>query len=127
MVDGEIISADSVQIYQGLDIGSAKPTAEEQAAVRHHLVDDLPFTAQYNAVEFAMAARAAIEDVVSRGKVPLVVGGNSFLPEIVGRRDPNARSRERGPGNGSQSGRDGVAFRVGGCISSPCEPRPGLR
>eukprot|EP00729_Bicosta_minor_P020268 gene20268-32220_t len=78
MVDGEIISADSVQIYQGLDIGSAKPTAEEQAAVRHHLVDDLPFTAQYNAVEFAMAARAAIEDVVSRGKVPLVVGGTAF-------------------------------------------------
>jgi tRNA dimethylallyltransferase len=78
ILNGEIISADSVQIYQGLNIGSAKPTEAEQAAVPHHLIDARPIAAQYTAGDFAKEAHHAIQDVVGRGKVPIVVGGTAF-------------------------------------------------
>ncbi len=72
---GEIISADARQIYRLMNIGTAKPTAEERAAARHHLIDFAYPDADYSAGQFAEDASAAMRDILRRGKVPLVVGG----------------------------------------------------
>ncbi len=77
-VGGEIVSADSVQIYRGFDIGSGKPTAEERARAPHHGIDVADPRDKVDAARFAEIARAAIEDVRARGKVPIVCGG-TFL------------------------------------------------
>jgi len=74
----ELISADSVQVYTGLDIGSAKPSLAEQAAVKYHLLDIVAPTEEYSAADFARAAHAAITDIDARGKLPVVVGGTGF-------------------------------------------------
>lgn len=71
----EIVSVDSAQVYVGLDIGSAKPTAAERASVPHHLVDIRDPLQRYSAGDFARDARAAIDDIHRRGRIPLLVGG----------------------------------------------------
>jgi tRNA dimethylallyltransferase len=71
----EIISVDSGQVYRGMDIGTAKPTAEERAAVPHHLVDLVDPTESYSAGRFRTDAIAAVIAVLARGRVPLLVGG----------------------------------------------------
>ena len=76
--DGEIVSADSVQIVRRFDIGSGKPSADERARVAHHLVDACDPMDPMNAARFAAAADLAIENVRARGKVPIVCGG-TFL------------------------------------------------
>ena len=75
---GEIISCDSMQIYRGMDIGTAKPTAEELAAVPHHLIDILPADAPYSCSDYVKDAEAAVEDIVSRGKLPIFCGGTGL-------------------------------------------------
>jgi tRNA dimethylallyltransferase len=77
-LDGEIISADSVQIYRGFDIGSAKPSAAEQAAVAHHLINIRDAAEVYSAADFMRDAGAAIADIVARGKMPIVCGGTGL-------------------------------------------------
>ena len=74
-VGGEIVSVDSAQVFIGLDIGTAKPTAEEQARARHHLIDVIGPEVQWTAPAFATAADRAIEDIRARGRVPILVGG----------------------------------------------------
>ena len=74
-IDGEIISADARQIYRFMDIGTAKPTAEERVAARHHLIDFVNPDEDYSAGQFAEDASVVIGDILSRGKVPIVVGG----------------------------------------------------
>jgi tRNA dimethylallyltransferase len=74
----EIISADSRQVYRGLDIGTAKPTPEEQAAAPHHGLDLLDPRERYSAGRFARDARAWILGIASRGRLPVVVGGTGF-------------------------------------------------
>ena len=74
-LNGEIISADARQIYRFMDIGTAKPTAEERSAARHHLIDFINPDKDYSAGQFAEDASVVIEDILSRGKVPIVVGG----------------------------------------------------
>lgn len=74
----EIVNADSRQIYRGMDIGTAKPTASERARVRHHLIDILDPNQAINAAEFARLAREAIGDLVARSIRPLVVGGSGL-------------------------------------------------
>lgn len=81
--NGEIISADSMQIYQQLDIGTAKVSAAEQALVPHHLVDVVPMTANYSVADFVQAADLAIADIVARGKLPIVVGGTGFYVKAL--------------------------------------------
>ena len=71
----EIISVDSAQVYRGLDIGTAKPTAEERAAVPHHLIDIREPEQIYSAGEFRDDCRAAVRDITARGRVPVLVGG----------------------------------------------------
>jgi tRNA dimethylallyltransferase len=71
----EIISVDSALVYKGMDIGTAKPSQEELAAVPHHLIDIRDPLKAYSAAEFAYDAMACVNDIASRGKVPLLVGG----------------------------------------------------
>jgi len=88
---GEIISADSVQVYRSLDIGSAKPTAAEQSAIPHHLIDIAdPQGSGYTAGQFCRDAAAAIEDVWGRGKVPVVVGGTMMYHQWLVHGQPDA-------------------------------------
>jgi tRNA dimethylallyltransferase len=71
----EIISVDSAVVYRGMDIGTAKPTAAERAAVPHHLIDILDPSEAYSAAHFAADARRLIKEIAARGRVPLLVGG----------------------------------------------------
>jgi tRNA dimethylallyltransferase len=77
-IGGEIVSADSVQIYRGFDIGSGKATAEERARARHHLIDTHDPHEGVDAAAWAELAERAIQDVRARGKVPVVCGGTFF-------------------------------------------------
>lgn len=76
--NGEIISGDSQQVYRQLDIGTAKATAVEQAAAVHHLIDIREVTESYSAYDFVQDAQKAISDIVSRGKLPIIVGGTGL-------------------------------------------------
>lgn len=77
-MDGEIISADSMQIYRGMDIGTAKPTMEERLLIPHHLIDIREITESFNVVDFYYEARQTVQKVLERGNVPIVVGGSGF-------------------------------------------------
>ena len=76
--DGEIVSCDSMQIYRHLDIGTAKPTAEERHAVPHWLIDFLEPDQTYSVYDYVTAANEAIRDIRSRGKTPIVCGGTGM-------------------------------------------------
>jgi tRNA dimethylallyltransferase len=81
----EIVSVDSAQVYRGLDIGSAKPDAATRAAVPHHLIDLVGPDASYSAGQFVRDAARAIDEIESRGKVPLLVGGTMlYLRALIG-------------------------------------------
>ena len=87
-LDGELISLDSMQIYRGLDIGTAKPTKAEQAEVRHHMIDICEPTENFSAAEFAERAHKVIADVQSRGKRAVLCGGTGlYLDTVLGRLD----------------------------------------
>jgi tRNA dimethylallyltransferase len=75
---GEIVNADSLQAYRGLDIGTAKPSREDRARVPHHLIDILDPHERYSAGEFARRAREAIAEIQARGRVAIVVGGSGL-------------------------------------------------
>jgi len=75
---GELLSCDSMQIYRGLDVGTAKPTADERARVPHHLLDLVDPDAQLSAARWAELADAVLADVRARGRVPIVVGGTGL-------------------------------------------------
>ena len=75
---GEIVNADSMQVYRHMDIGTAKPTAAEQARVRHHLIDVADPDESFDAARFARLGRAAIDDIAARGRVPIVAGGTGL-------------------------------------------------
>lgn len=79
----EIISADSMQVYRGMDIGTAKPTAAEQAAVRHHLIDVVDPHEDYTVSRFAEDVEAVVVDIVGRGGVPVLVGGTGLYVRAV--------------------------------------------
>jgi tRNA dimethylallyltransferase len=81
--DGELICADSWTVYKGFDIGTAKPSAAEQAEVRHHLLDVAEPKQGFNAVEFQQLARMAIADIQGRGKVPIMAGGTGLYIDSV--------------------------------------------
>lgn len=74
----EIICMDSMQIYRGMDIGTAKPTAEEQSLIPHHMVDVVDPRDSFSVAQYQTMAEAAAEDILSRGKQPLFVGGTGF-------------------------------------------------
>ena len=76
--DGEIVSCDSVAVYQGLEIGSAKPTAEQRNQIPHHLLDVVTPDAFYTAGDYSRAARSAIAAIAAGGKLPIVTGGTGL-------------------------------------------------
>ena len=97
---GEIVSCDSMQIYRGMDIGTAKPTAEERTRVPHHLIDIAEPEREYSVMDWVSAANETVEDILSRGKLPILCGGtglylDAFLrggePETPGA-DPAVRA-----------------------------------
>lgn len=77
-LDGEVISADSMQIYQGLQVSTAKPTAEEMQGVPHHLMDFLPPDTPFSVADYCELAKNCIADVQSRGKLPILCGGTGL-------------------------------------------------
>jgi tRNA dimethylallyltransferase len=79
----EVVSADAMLVYRGMDIGTAKPTPQERARVPHHLVDLVDPTEEFSVARFQPLARAAIADVLGRGRVPLVVGGSGLYFHAV--------------------------------------------
>lgn len=77
-LNSEIISGDSIQVYQGLDIGSAKVTEDEMQGIPHHLIDILPITARYSVYDFQQQGRAIMEKLYSEKKIPIIVGGTGL-------------------------------------------------
>jgi tRNA dimethylallyltransferase len=75
---GEIISADSMQVYRGMDIGTAKVSQEDQAKIPHHLIDIRHMSESFNVVDFYYEAKQTIESIVARDRVPILVGGSGF-------------------------------------------------
>ena len=82
-LDAEVVSADAMLVYRGMDIGTAKPTPEERARVPHHLVDLVDPGEEFSVARFQPLARAAIADVLGRGRVPLLVGGSGLYFHAV--------------------------------------------
>lgn len=82
-IGGEIISADSMQVYRHMDIGSAKIMAEEMVGVPHHLIDVLEPTEAFNVVTFQKLAKEAMEGIYGRGRIPILVGGTGFYIQAV--------------------------------------------
>ncbi|MCI8464598.1 MAG: tRNA (adenosine(37)-N6)-dimethylallyltransferase MiaA [Lachnospiraceae bacterium] len=80
---GEIISADSMQIYKGMDIGSAKVTKEEMAGVPHHLIDVLDPRESFHVVRFQEMAEAAMSEIYGRGRLPILTGGTGFYIQAL--------------------------------------------
>ena len=76
--DGEVVSADSMQIYRGMDIGTAKPTAEEMDGIPHHMIDVADPGEDDSAARYVEEASACVDDILGRGKVPILVGGTGL-------------------------------------------------
>lgn len=77
-IGGEIISVDSMQVYRGLDIGTAKPSAQDRARVPHHLIDVADIIASFDAAQFVRLANAAVADIQSRNRLPIFCGGTGL-------------------------------------------------
>ena len=83
-INGEIISADSMQIYKYMDIGTAKPSIEEQNGIKHYLLDFVSPDERYSVAEFKKDAENAIEEILRKGKVPIVIGGTGlYIDSLV--------------------------------------------
>jgi tRNA dimethylallyltransferase len=82
-LSGEIVSADSVQIYRFMDIGSAKPTVEERKQVAHHMIDIRDPDQEFSAGDYVREAREAIDGILQKGRVPIVVGGTGLYIRLL--------------------------------------------
>lgn len=82
-VNGEIISADSMQVYKYMDIGSAKIRPEEMQGVKHYLVDELEPDEEFHVVRFQQMAKSAMEEIYAKGKIPIIVGGTGFYIQAI--------------------------------------------
>ena len=82
-INGEIISADSIQIYRHMDIGSAKVTLEEMHGIRHYLIDELEPDEEFNIYIFQEKAKAAIKEIYQAGKIPIIAGGTGFYIQAI--------------------------------------------
>ncbi len=82
-LNGEIISVDSRQIYRGLDIGSAKPTLDERQGIEHHLIDIVDVTDEYTVADFSDEAKKKINEILEKGKVPILAGGTGLYFRVL--------------------------------------------
>ncbi len=80
---GEIVSCDSMQVYRTMDIGTAKPSPADMARVPHHMIDVIDPDVPYSCAEYATAAEAAVEDILSRGRLPVICGGTGLYLEAL--------------------------------------------
>ena len=95
--NGEIVSADSMQVYRGMDIGTAKATAEERAQVPHHMLDVAEPWEDYSVARYVSQAEDCCRDIISRGKLPVIVGGTGLYIDSLGLREKLGREYdERG-------------------------------
>ena len=76
--DGEVVSCDSMQLYKFMDIGSAKPTPDEMSMAKHHLVDIIDPRDDFSVAQYQKLAKAAINDILNRGKTPIISGGTGL-------------------------------------------------
>ncbi|MCL2212997.1 MAG: tRNA (adenosine(37)-N6)-dimethylallyltransferase MiaA, partial [Oscillospiraceae bacterium] len=81
--NGEIVSCDSMQVYRGMDIGTAKATSKEQAAVPHHMIDVASPHTDFSAAAFAKMALPIVEDILARGKLPVLCGGTGYYIDAL--------------------------------------------
>ncbi len=81
--NGEVISADSMQIYREMDIGTAKPTAAERGGIAHHMIDIVWPNEEFSAAEYQRLAKACVKDILSRGKTPIVAGGTGLYVNSI--------------------------------------------
>lgn len=82
-LDGEVVSADSMQVYRGMDIGTAKPAEEEKRSVRHHMLDVADPSEDFSVSKYADMAAACVDDILARGKVPVIVGGTGLYIDAL--------------------------------------------
>ena len=82
-LDGEIVSCDSMQLYKGMDIGTATPTSEEREGVPHHLMDIISPKEEFSAADYARLAAPVIEDIAARGKMPILCGGTGLYHDSL--------------------------------------------
>ena len=94
--NGEVVSADSMQIYRRMDIGTAKPTVRERSEIPHHLIDICEPTEDFSAAAFAALAADVIRDITERGKLPVLCGGTGlYLDSVLRGIDFGEISREQ--------------------------------
>ena len=113
-INGEIISADSMQVYRGMDIGSAKLPKEERRGIPHHLLDVKDPTESFDVAEFVRLAEEAAEGIYARGKIPILVGGTGFYLQAFlkgidfSEGDPDTPLRDEMTALAEREGRDAV-------------------
>lgn len=83
MINGEIISADSMQVYKNFNIGTAKASADEMKGIKHYLIDELDADEEFSVYEFKIRAEKYINKILSEGKIPIIVGGTGFYIQSV--------------------------------------------
>jgi tRNA dimethylallyltransferase len=114
----EIVSLDSMAVYRGMDVGTAKPSADERARVVHHLVDLIASHEEFSLAEYVAAAEAACRSIVARGRVPLFVGGTGLylrgvLRGVFDGPPADADVRRRLEAEAEESGREALHRRLG--------------
>ena len=82
-IDGEVVSADSMQIYKDMNIGSAKVTPEEMDGIKHYLIDFVSPDERYSVANYKQDAKKAIEEIIAKGKTPIVVGGTGLYVDSL--------------------------------------------
>lgn len=117
-LNGEVISADSMQIYEGLDIATAKPLPEEMHGIPHHLIGIIPRTQAFSVAEYVELASRKIDEVAERGKLPILVGGTGLYIDSLlggmqfGEGESNPAVRERLTKEAEQHGREEMHRRL---------------
>lgn len=109
-INGEIISADSMQVYRGMDIGSAKIRKDEMRGIPHHLIDVLNPREEFHIVKFQQMAKTAMEEIYAKGKIPILVGGTGFYIQAVTR---DIDFTEAGQEDGYRAKLEGLAEEKG--------------
>ena len=82
-INGEIVSADSMQIYKDMNIGTAKPTTEEMQGIKHYLIDFVSPDERYSVADYKKDAKKAIKEIIDKGKTPIVVGGTGLYVDSL--------------------------------------------
>lgn len=97
LFNGEVVSADSMQIYRGMDVGTAKPTKEEMDGVVHHMLDICDISESFSVARYVQEADVCVVDIISRGKLPIIVGGTGlYVDALVNGREFSAQNQDPG-------------------------------